>query len=69
MREEYDFSKAVKNPYMKKGTKQITIDLDEPTEDYFRKMAADSGIPYQKLISLYLAECARDRKVLPVTGS
>jgi len=29
MRQEYDFSKALKNPYAAKLTKQITIRLDD----------------------------------------
>ena len=27
MREEYDFSKGIKNPYTKKGKKQISINI------------------------------------------
>ena len=58
MREEYDFSRAVKNPYAKKLKKQITINIDSDTIDYFKKQAELSGIPYQTLINLYLADCA-----------
>lgn len=29
MREQYDFSNSVPNPYVKKNKKQITIRLDE----------------------------------------
>ena len=39
MREEYDFSNAVKNPYVGKLKQQITIRLDEQVIDYFKKMA------------------------------
>lgn len=64
MREEYDFSRAVKNPYAKKLKKQITINIDSDTIDYFKKQAELSGIPYQTLINLYLADCAEHRKKL-----
>lgn len=57
MREEYDFSKARKNPYAKQLRKQITINLDEATVDYFKTMAETNGIPYQTLINLYLRDC------------
>ena len=57
MREEYDFSKARKNPYAKQLRKQITINLDEATVDYFKTMAEANGIPYQTLINLYLRDC------------
>ena len=64
---EYDFSQAVKNPYAKRLKKQITINLDTATIDYFKAMASDSGIPYQTLINLYLSDCAANRRQLGIT--
>ena len=58
MRDEYDFSGARKNPYANKARQQVTIDLDIDVIIYFKKLAAKSGIPYQTLINLYLADCA-----------
>ena len=46
MRDEYDFSNAKRNPYAKKLKKQITINIDENTIDYFKVQAENSGIPY-----------------------
>jgi uncharacterized protein (DUF4415 family) len=64
MKKEYDFSKSVRNPYLSKAKKQLTIRLDEDTISYFRALAEKSGIPYQSLMNLYLRECAEsDRKV------
>ena len=62
MRKSYDFSKGKKNPYARRLKKQITIRLDEDTLTYFKKLAADTEIPYQTLINLYLGECARSKK-------
>ena len=64
MRDNYDFSKSVKNPYAKKLKKQITIRVDEDTITYFKNMAEDKGIPYQSLINLYLRDCAQTHKEL-----
>ena len=64
MRKEYDFSKAKKNPYARMLKKQITIRLDENTIEYFRKVARNSGIPYQSLINLYLKDCVRSHRQL-----
>jgi predicted DNA binding CopG/RHH family protein len=64
MRKEYDFSKAKKNPYASLLKKQVTIRLDEGTIKYFRKLAADAGIPYQTLINLYLRDCAASGRKL-----
>jgi uncharacterized protein (DUF4415 family) len=64
MKKSYDFSKSVRNPYLKKSKKQLTIRLDEDTIEYFRSLSEDSGIPYQSLINLYLRECAASNKKL-----
>jgi uncharacterized protein (DUF4415 family) len=64
MKEKYDFSKSVKNPYLKKSKKQLTIRLDEDTVDYFRGLSKDSGIPYQSLINLCLRDCTAEEKKL-----
>lgn len=62
MNEEYDFSESVKNPYFKKLKKQVTIRLEEETVEYFKKLAEDTGIPYQSLINLYLQDCVRSQR-------
>ena len=61
MRPEYDFSKSVKNPYAKSLKRQITIRLESSAVDYFKKVAAEMGMPYQSLINLYLRDCAERR--------
>ena len=58
MRKEYDFSKAKRNPYAKYLKRQVTMRLDEAAIRYFKALAAETGIPYQTLINLYLRECA-----------
>jgi hypothetical protein len=32
--------------------------------DYFKGLADETGLPYQKLIDLYLLDCAKKRKKL-----
>lgn len=67
MREEYDFSNAVKNPYAKKLKQQVTINIDSDVIAYFKKMSADSGIPYQTLINLYLSDCVKQNRRLNIS--
>ena len=67
MKEEYDFTNAVKNPYIKKLKKQITINLDIDTIDYFKIQANNTGIPYQTLINLYLSDCVTSGRQLHTT--
>lgn len=64
MKKRYDFSKSVRNPYLSKTKKQLTIRLDEDTIAYFKSLAEQSGIPYQSLINLYLRDCAESGKKL-----
>ena len=61
MRKEYDFSESIKNSYIKKLKKQITIRLESETIVYFKKLAQETDIPYQKLINLYLRDCAQNK--------
>lgn len=67
MKEEYDFSKSRKNPYANKLKKQITINIDTDTIDYFKTLSEFSGIPYQTLINLYLSDCAEQKKQPQIT--
>lgn len=60
MRKEYDFSNAVKNPYVSKTT--VTIRLDNSTVEYFKQLAAEINMPYQTIINSYLADCAAKKK-------
>lgn len=64
MRKEYDFSKSIKNPYAKQLKKQVTMRLGTDVIAYFKALAAETGIPYQNLINLYLRECAHSHKKL-----
>lgn len=64
MKTHYDFSAAVRNPYAKRLKQQVTIRLDQATVDYFKDLSADTGVPYQTLINLYLRDCAARRKKL-----
>lgn len=59
MREEYDFSQSFQNPYAKKVKKQISLNVDVDTIDYFKELAAKMGLPYQTLINSFLTDCAK----------
>lgn len=66
MLEEYNIEELNprKNPYTKKLKKQITINIDNDTIEYFKSLSDSSGIPYQMLINLYLTDCANNKKQL-----
>ena len=52
MRDDYDFSNGIKNPYADKLKKQITIRLDDEVVNYFKNMAEETGMPYQNIINI-----------------
>ncbi len=64
MKKGYDFSKAERNLYAKRLKRQVTIRLEETTLEYFKRLALDSGVPYQTLINLYLRDCATSGRKL-----
>ena len=64
MKDNYNFSKGIKNLYAKKFKKQITIRIDAEAIEYFKEQAADVGISYQNLINLYLRDCVEKKRRL-----
>ena len=65
MKKEYDFSKmkARKNPYATKK-KSVGINLSHEVIEYFKSLSVETGVPYQKLIDLYLLDCVKSKKKL-----
>ncbi|MBX7244276.1 MAG: BrnA antitoxin family protein [Candidatus Sumerlaeaceae bacterium] len=66
MRKTYNFTEMTsrKNPYAARLTQPVTIRLDRASVAYFKAMAAETGLPYQNLINLYLRDCvAAKRKI------
>ena len=67
MRNEYDFTKAKRNPYAKRLKKAVTIRLEPDIINYFKAMSVESGIAYQNLINLYLLDCAKAGRKLSLS--
>ena len=69
MRDEYNIKELNprKNPYAARLKKQITINLDADTVDYFKSESVSTGIPYQTLINLYLADYAAKKKKIQMS--
>lgn len=64
MRDEYDFSNAIQNPYIQKIKHQTPVNIDNDSIAYFKQLSLQKGIPYQTLINLFLEDCAK-RKLEP----
>ena len=69
MREHYELSNGIKNPYADRLKKQITIRLDDQVIEYFKNMAEETGMPYQNIINYYLLDCVKEKKHLEVAFS
>ena len=59
MKAEYDLSKMKSrpNPYASRLKKHVTMRLSADIVEYFKMMAAQMDVPYQKLINMYLRDC------------
>ena len=66
MRDDYDFSNAKRNPYVRRLKRPLTIRPDSETVAYFAEMSQKTGLPLATVISLYLRECAQSKKKLAV---
>ena len=67
LEKEFNFNKAIKNPYVKALNKPITNNLDENVIHYFKDKAMNTGIPYQTLINLYLRDCVNNNRNLELS--
>lgn len=50
--------------HLKKLKNQVTVNIDAENADYFKALAEKTGIPYTKLINLYLADCVKNKRQL-----
>lgn len=66
LEKEFNFDKAVKNPYAKELKKQMTIKVSPAVIDYFKAEAQRTGIPYQTLINLYLNDCVKNKRKIDI---
>ncbi len=54
--------KGRKNPYARNLKKQVTLRLGIDVIEYFKHLSAETGIPYQQLINLYLRDCLASKR-------
>ena len=69
MLEEYDIDNLNPrpNPYARELKKQITIKISPNIIDYFKDESKETGIPYQTLINLYLADCVKEKRKITMS--
>jgi len=67
--EKQSKGKSGSSPFAKQVKKQITIRIGQETLAYFRNLAKETGVPYQKLIDSYLADCAATQRKLQMKWS
>jgi len=69
MKAESDLSKLKrrKNPYARRLRQQVTIRMGVDIVTYFKRMAEETGIPYQNLINLYLRDCVEHKRKLDLS--
>ena len=55
------------NIYTKELKRQISIKIDQTVIIYFKNLSADSGIPYQTLINMYLSDYVRNKRKIEIS--
>ena len=68
MKKEYNLKKMkeISNSYKGKAKKNVEINFSPEVIDYFKEMSRKSDIPYEKLIDLYLKDCVKKKRKLPL---
>ena len=64
MKDHYDFSQSMKNPYLKDLQEPVILQLKEDVLNYFKQLSEETGIPFQNLMTLYLQDCVRQQRKL-----
>jgi len=64
MKDHYDFSQSIKNPYFKDLQESVALQLKEDVLNYFTQLSEETGIPFQNLIILYLQDCVQQQRKL-----
>ena len=65
MKKEYDIRKLKDLKILYPAAKKpVGIKLSTLVVDYFKHMSKQIGLPYQRLIDLYLLDCVRTRRKL-----
>ena len=49
-------------PWYSGQKKIISINIDVGVIEYFKSLSAETGVPYQTLINMYLIQCKEERK-------
>jgi len=64
VRRHYDLRRLAwrRNPYARRLRKPVTIRLDEDLIVYFKRLGRETGMAYQRLINLYLRDCADSKR-------
>jgi uncharacterized protein (DUF4415 family) len=66
MKDEYDFTQSVQNPYIDKLKQQVTIQIDQGIVEYFENLAKETGLSSQSLINLYLRDCVKSQRKVSI---
>jgi len=66
MKDEYDFTQSVQNPYIDKLKQQVTIQIDQGIVEYFEDLAKETGLSSQSLINLYLRDCVKSQRKVSI---
>jgi uncharacterized protein (DUF4415 family) len=69
MKKEYNFKTGVRGRFSKINKVQKTLRIDFDVLEFYKKLGAKEGIPYQSLINLTLRKFAAEGGILTISPS
>ncbi len=69
MRKEYNFKNGIRGKFSKPNKVQKTLRIDLDVLEFYKKLGAKEGIPYQSLINLTLRKFAAEGGILTISPS
>jgi uncharacterized protein (DUF4415 family) len=67
MKKEYNFKNGIRGRFSKANKVQKTLRLDVDVLEFYKKLGAKEGIPYQSLINLTLRKFAAEGGILTIS--
>ncbi len=49
-------------PWYDREKQSVTININVDIVSYYKRLSADTGIPFQELMSMFLTQCANEEK-------
>lgn len=60
---EIIFTNPRPNPYAERLTQEVTFRIGNDVAEYFKALAEEKNMPYERVLNMYLYECMINKRV------